>query len=93
LTAGFLAAVIMRGDGYGWFGNTSRGLLGALVAGVVSSSLLSIDVTGANFTSIAVSVVGACILIGSSRLVGPGCAVESGSRGTPWRPRGHSDRG
>jgi len=71
LIAGFLASLIMRGHGYGWFGNIILGLLGALVGGFVSSLLLNIDVTGLNPTSIIVSVVGACVLIGISGLVGP----------------------
>jgi uncharacterized membrane protein YeaQ/YmgE (transglycosylase-associated protein family) len=71
LIAGFLASLIMRGHGYGWFSNIILGLLGALVGGFVSSILLNIDVTGLNFTSIVVAVIGACVLIGLSRLVGP----------------------
>ena len=40
----------------------------------MSSILLNVDVTRLNFPSIAVSVVGACFLIGLSRLVEPRCA-------------------
>jgi uncharacterized membrane protein YeaQ/YmgE (transglycosylase-associated protein family) len=70
LIAGFLASLVMRGGGYGFFGDIILGLLGALAGGFVSSRLLDIDVTGLNFTSIIVSVIGACVLIGLSRLVG-----------------------
>ena len=72
LVAGWLAGLVMRGGGYGIFGDILLGIVGALVGGFLSSALLGIDVTGFNFTSIVVATLGAIIVIGVSRALSPG---------------------
>jgi uncharacterized membrane protein YeaQ/YmgE (transglycosylase-associated protein family) len=61
LVAGFLASRIMRGGGYGLFGDIVVGLVGALIGGFVFGQV----VTGtAGFVgSIVVAFLGACLLI------------------------------
>jgi uncharacterized membrane protein YeaQ/YmgE (transglycosylase-associated protein family) len=71
LVAGLIAGYLMKGGGYGLVGDIVLGILGAIVGGFLSSMLLGIDVSGFNLTSILIAVVGACILIGISRAVGP----------------------
>ena len=72
LVAGWLAGLVMRGGGYGIFGDILLGIVGALVGGFLSSALLGIDVTGFNFTSIVVATLGAIIVIAVSRALSPG---------------------
>ena len=72
LVAGWLASLLMKGGGYGILGDIILGILGALVGGFLSSALLGIDVTGFNFTSIIIAVLGAVILIAISRAISPG---------------------
>ena len=72
LVAGWLAGLVMRGGGYGIFGDILLGIVGALVGGFLSSALLGIDVTGFNFTSIVVATLGAIIVIAVSRAFSPG---------------------
>jgi len=71
LVAGLIAGFLMQGGGYGLLGDIVLGILGALVGGFLSSTFLGMDVTGFNLTSIVIAVVGACLLIGLSRLLGP----------------------
>jgi uncharacterized membrane protein YeaQ/YmgE (transglycosylase-associated protein family) len=47
------------------------GLVAGLIAGFLSGLLLGMDVTGFNVTSVVIAVVGACLLIGISRAIGP----------------------
>ena len=70
LIAGWLAGLIM-GGGYGIIGDIILGIVGALVGGFLSSVLLGIDVTGFNFTSLVIAVVGAIIVIAIARAVSP----------------------
>ena len=71
LVAGWLASLLMKGSGFGILGDIILGILGALVGGFLSSTLLGIDVTGFNITSILVATIGAIILIGISRAISP----------------------
>lgn len=71
LVAGLIAGYLMKGGGYGVIGDIILGILGAIVGGFLSSTLLNLDVTGFNITSIVIAVVGACLLIGISRAVSP----------------------
>ena len=71
LVAGLIAGYLMKGGGYGLVGDIVLGILGAILGGFLSSVLLGVDVSGFNLTSILIAVVGACILIGISRAVGP----------------------
>jgi uncharacterized membrane protein YeaQ/YmgE (transglycosylase-associated protein family) len=59
------------GGGYGIIGDIILGIVGALVGGFLSSVLLGIDVTGFNFTSLVIAVVGAIIVIAIARAVSP----------------------
>lgn len=69
LVAGWLAGQFMKGGGYGLVGDLVLGIIGAIVGGFLSSTLLGVDVTGFNVTSVVVAFVGACIVIGLSRAV------------------------
>jgi len=71
LVAGWIASLLM-GGGYGLVGDLVLGIVGAIVGGWLGSMLLGLDVTGFNFTSVALSVVGAIIVIAVSRAVSPG---------------------
>jgi uncharacterized membrane protein YeaQ/YmgE (transglycosylase-associated protein family) len=68
LIAGWLAGQFMRGGGYGIVGDIVLGIIGALVGGFLSGTLLGVDVTGLNITSIIIAFVGAVIVIAVSRL-------------------------
>lgn len=74
LVAGWLAGLLMRGGGYGILGDIILGILGALVGGFLSSTFLGIDVTGFNFTSVVIAILGAVVLIAVARAVSPGRA-------------------
>lgn len=63
LLAGWIAGLIMHGGGYGIIGDIIVGLVGAVLGGWIGSVLFGLDVTGLNFTSLVLSVVGAIILI------------------------------
>jgi uncharacterized membrane protein YeaQ/YmgE (transglycosylase-associated protein family) len=67
LVAGWLAGQFMKGGGYGLVGDLVLGIIGAIVGGFLSSTLLGVDVTGFNVTSLVIAFVGACIVIGLSR--------------------------
>ncbi len=71
LIAGWVASLLMGSGGYGLIGDIVIGILGAFLGGWLGSTLLGIDVTGVNFTSIALSIVGAVILIGVFRAISP----------------------
>ena len=62
--AGFLAGLLMDGGGFGLVGNIIVGILGAVVAGYLFPRLgVSIPITDPIVRSIAVSTVGAIILL------------------------------
>ena len=63
LIAGWIATRLMGAGGYGILGDIIVGMIGAVVGGWLLSRLLELDVTGLNFESIFVSVVGALIVI------------------------------
>jgi uncharacterized membrane protein YeaQ/YmgE (transglycosylase-associated protein family) len=67
LVAGWLAGQFMKGGGYGLVGDLVLGIIGAIVGGFLSSTLLGVDVTGFNVTSLVIAFAGACIVIGLSR--------------------------
>jgi uncharacterized membrane protein YeaQ/YmgE (transglycosylase-associated protein family) len=68
LVAGWLAGLFMRGAGYGILGDIVVGLIGAFLGGFVVSFFVPDGTTGF-WGSIAVSFVGACILIAIVRAV------------------------
>ena len=69
LIAGFLAGQFMKGGGYGLVGDIILGIIGALVGGFLSSTLLGLDVNGFNIISILIAFVGACIVIAIARML------------------------
>lgn len=70
LIAGWLAARVMKGGGYGMVGDMIVGLIGAVVGGL----MFGLIVTGeAGFwSSLVVAILGACILIAVFRFLGFG---------------------
>ncbi len=77
LIAGWLAGKVMRGAGYGLFGDILIGVVGGLIGGWLATSVLHIgaDVNGINLESIIVAFVGAVILIFVLRLLRGGRSV------------------
>ena len=70
LIAGWLAGLIMRGSGYGIFGDIVLGILGAIVGGWLTGLLLGRDmINGFSVETLIVAVLGAVILIAISRLL------------------------
>ncbi len=69
LIAGWIAGLIMKGGGYGIVGDIVVGIVGALIGGWLGSALLGLSVTGFNFTSLVLAVVGAIILIAIYRAI------------------------
>ena len=68
--AGWITGKLMKGGGYGFWGDLGLGLLGALVGGWLSSILLGVDLTsGFNLTTLVVSVIGAVVVVMIYRLV------------------------
>ena len=74
LIAGWLAAQVMRGGGYGLIGDVIVGVVGGLLGGWIATTFLhlGVTVTGFNLTSILVAFCGAIILLSILRLVGGG---------------------
>ena len=71
LVAGWGAGFFMKGRGYGLVGDIVLGILGAFAGGFLSSTFLGIDISGFNFTSIVIALLGACLLIMVSRVIAP----------------------
>jgi len=68
--AGWLTGKLMKGGGYGLWGDLGLGLVGALVGGWLSQILLGVDLTnGFNLTTLVVSVIGAVVVVLIFRLV------------------------
>lgn len=76
LIAGFLASVVIRGQGYGCIGNIIVGLVGAAIGGYLAS-LLDIQGTFHFWGSVIVAFIGACILVAILQL------LSGGRRRTP----------
>lgn len=68
--AGWIAGILMRGRGFGLFGNIVIGILGALLGGWLAGLVLNINnaVTGFNVETLLVAVVGASVLLFITRL-------------------------
>ncbi len=70
IIAGWLTGKLMKGGGYGLWGDLGLGLVGAFVGGWLSSILLGVDLTsGFNLTTLVVSVIGAVVVVAIFRLV------------------------
>ena len=72
LIAGWIASRLVGSGGYGIIGDIVVGMVGAVVGGWLASQFLGMDVTGLNFTSIVISVVGAVIVLVIFRALTPG---------------------
>ena len=68
LVAGWLASQFMKGGGYGLIGDIVLGIVGALVGGFLSSTLLGLDVSGFNVLSVLIAFLGACLVIFVARM-------------------------
>jgi uncharacterized membrane protein YeaQ/YmgE (transglycosylase-associated protein family) len=71
LIVGLIASGLMREWGYGPIGDVVVGILGAFLGGWLATEFLGIDPTGLSFTSIAIGMVGAVVLIFVSRRLMP----------------------
>ncbi|MFL5240998.1 MAG: GlsB/YeaQ/YmgE family stress response membrane protein [Gemmataceae bacterium] len=69
LIAGWLAGLAMRGGGFGIAGDIITGLIGALIGGFLMSFFVEGD--AGFWGSIAVSFIGACVLIAIVRALAP----------------------
>lgn len=71
LIAGWLASKVMKGRGSGLVGDLVLGVVGALLGGLVASTLLNMPnaVNGINVNSILVAFLGAVILIAILRAI------------------------
>ncbi len=63
LISGFIASKIVNKQGEGCILNTVLGLVGALVGGFIFSALGHQKVTGFNFYSLLVAIVGAVVVL------------------------------
>lgn len=69
LISGFLAGKVMEGGGFGILGDIVVGLIGAVVGGFVTSYFVQ-GIMGF-WGSVAVSFVGACLLVAILRAIAP----------------------
>jgi uncharacterized membrane protein YeaQ/YmgE (transglycosylase-associated protein family) len=67
LVAGWLAGVILKGSGFGAIWDSVLGIAGAVLGGWVFG-LLGLAPSGGFIYSVLVALIGACLLIGLSRL-------------------------
>jgi uncharacterized membrane protein YeaQ/YmgE (transglycosylase-associated protein family) len=69
LVAGFLTGKVMKGSGYGFFGDIVLGILGAVAGGFLMEHLFSAASSGGLLYSIIVATLGAILLTWLFRLV------------------------
>ncbi len=70
LLAGWIANMIMRGGAGGLIGDLIIGVVGAMLGGFIIGLLTGGDyLTGINFTTIIVAIIGACVLIAIIRAI------------------------
>ncbi len=67
--AGWLASLVVKGRGSGLFGNIIIGVVGALLGGWISGTLLHISLTGFNWTTLLIAFGGSVILLVILRLI------------------------
>ncbi len=70
IIAGWLAGLVMKGRGFGCFGNIVIGVVGALVGGWLAGALFNIHnpITGLNPSTIIVAFLGAVGVLYIARL-------------------------
>jgi uncharacterized membrane protein YeaQ/YmgE (transglycosylase-associated protein family) len=69
LIAGWLTGKIMKGSGYGFFGDILLGILGAVLGGFLARHLLGVDTGGSLWLTILIALGGAVILVALVRLI------------------------
>jgi uncharacterized membrane protein YeaQ/YmgE (transglycosylase-associated protein family) len=69
LIAGYIAHRLMGERGQGFFMNTALGVVGAVIGGEIMTALGRHAVTGVNFYSMAVAVLGAIVVLAIVNLV------------------------
>jgi uncharacterized membrane protein YeaQ/YmgE (transglycosylase-associated protein family) len=72
LIAGWLAGVVVKGGGYGCFGDIIVGVIGGLLGGWIASHFFHMGdpISGINLPSILVAFVGAVVFVVILRLIG-----------------------
>ena len=76
LIAGWLAAQIMRGGGYGLVGNITVGIVGALLGGFLAAIMFGGDyLSGINLNTILVAFLGSIVFIAVLRMLPGGTRV------------------
>lgn len=68
LLAGWLAGFVMKGGGYGLFGDIVLGLVGSLLGSWIFRAL-GIAVSAGLFMAVVVAFVGAVLVIGAQRVI------------------------
>jgi len=69
LIAGWIANMIMSSGRGGLVADLILGVVGALVGGFLGSTLLGLDITGFNISSVLIAIVGAIIVVAIYRLI------------------------
>ncbi len=69
--AGWLAGLVMKGRGFGLFGNIAIGVVGGLVGGWLAGALFNISnaISGFNLQTIVVAFLGAVLVLWVLRLL------------------------
>jgi len=69
--AGWLAGKVMKGRGFGLFGNIVIGVIGALVGGWLAGTLLNISnaISGFNLQTLLVAFLGSVIVLYVAKLL------------------------
>jgi uncharacterized membrane protein YeaQ/YmgE (transglycosylase-associated protein family) len=65
IIAGWLTGLIMKGGGYGIFGDMILGIVGALVGGFLAGALFGVQapLTGLNIGTLVIAVLGAILVV------------------------------
>lgn len=69
VVVGWLAAMVMKGGGYGVIADIVLGVIGAIVAGVLASTFLGINAAVYDFQSVILATIGAIVLVLGGRLL------------------------
>ncbi|MDZ4720623.1 MAG: GlsB/YeaQ/YmgE family stress response membrane protein [Roseiflexaceae bacterium] len=70
IAAGWITGKLMKGSGYGLWGDLGLGIIGSVVGGWIASLIFGVDmVTGINLTTLIVSVVGAVLVVVIARMI------------------------
>jgi uncharacterized membrane protein YeaQ/YmgE (transglycosylase-associated protein family) len=69
IIAGWLTGLIMKGGGYGIFGDMILGIVGALVGGFLAGALFGVQapLTGLNIGTLVIAILGAILVVAIAR--------------------------